>query len=81
MKRAICSSHSALSEAGQTTSTRCDALAAGQELAGRDRLDRLAEAHLVGQQRALAESEMQHAFALVGQQRMAQQVEAAPRRP
>ena len=53
-----------------------DALAAGQELAGGDRLDGLAEAHLVGQQRPLAECKMQHAFALIGQQRVAQQIEA-----
>ena len=52
-----------------------DALAAGQELAGGDRLDGLAEAHLVGQQGPLAECEMQHAFALIGQQRMVQQIE------
>ena len=66
VKRAICSSHSALSEAGQTTSTRAMPLQPAQELAGGDRLHRLAEAHLVGEQRALAEREVQHAFALIG---------------
>ena len=77
VKRAICSSHSALSEAGQTTRTRAMPLRRRQQLAGRDGLDGLAEAHLVGEQRALAERQMQHALALVGQQRMVQQVEAA----
>src|SRR5204863_319589 len=51
-------------------------LAAGQKLAGRDRLDGLAEAHLVGEQRALSEREMQHALTLVWQERMMQHVEA-----
>ncbi len=52
-----------------------DALAAGQKLASGDRLDGLAEAHLVGQQRPFSECKMQHAFALIGQQGVAQQIE------
>ena len=51
-------------------------VAAGQELASRNGLHRFAQAHLVGEERAFGESEMQHAFALVRQQRIVQQVEA-----
>ncbi len=40
-----------------------------QKRASGDCLDRLAQAHLVGQQGAFGEREMQHAFALVGKQR------------
>ena len=39
-----------------------------------DRLDGLAEAHLVGQQSALVKCKVQHAFALVGEQRAARHV-------
>ena len=52
-----------------------------QELARGDGLDGLAEAHLVGEQRAFAEGEMQHAFALIGQQRMVQHIEAGSAGP
>jgi hypothetical protein len=51
-------------------------VAAGQKLASRNGLHRFTQAHLVGQERAFGESEMQHAFALVRQQRIVQQVEA-----
>ena len=57
-----------------------DVLALGQQLAGRDRLHGLAEAHLVGEQRALAEGQVQHALALIGQQRMTHEVETRPAR-
>ena len=40
-----------------------------EQRAGGDGLDRLAEAHFVGQQGAFGEGEVQHAFALVGKER------------
>jgi len=43
-----------------------------------DRLDGLTQSHIVGEQRALAECEMQHPLALVGQQRMTQHVDHLP---
>jgi hypothetical protein len=55
-----------------------DALVARQQIAGRDGLYGLAEAHLVGEERALSERKMQHAFALIRQQFMAQHVERLP---
>ena len=39
-----------------------------QQCAGSDGLDRLAQAHLVGQERALGECEVQHAFTLIREQ-------------
>jgi hypothetical protein len=54
-----------------------DALVSGEQLAGGDRLHRLAESHLIGEQSPFTERQMQHAFALVRQQRMPQQVERA----
>ena len=79
VKRAICSSHSALTEVGETTSTRSTPFAA-QQLAGGDRLDGLAEPHLVGQQCALAEGQMHRALPLIRQQRQLDQVEVGPSR-
>ena len=40
-----------------------------QQRAGGDGLDRLAEAHLVGEQGAFGECQVQHAFALIGKER------------
>ena len=51
-------------------------LSAGQQLAGRNRLDGLSEAHFVGQQCPLAECKMQHAFTLIWKKREAQQIES-----
>lgn len=74
MKRAISSSHSALSEAGQNTSTRSMPLRRGQKLAGGDCLDALAEAHIVGQKGlfTLRDAACRRG---IGQQRLVQQIE------
>ena len=53
-----------------------DALAPRQQFAGGDGLDGFAEPHVVGEQRPFAEGEMHGPEALVGQQRMGQDVEA-----
>ena len=53
-----------------------DPVQPAQQFGGGDRLDGLAEAHVVGQQRALAEGEVEHALALIRQQRMVQEVDA-----
>ncbi len=52
-----------------------NAVEAAQQFCRRNRLDGLAETHVVGQQRALAEREVQHAVALIGQQLMAEDVD------
>ena len=57
-----------------------DAVEPAQQLHRGDRLDGLAQSHVVGKQRALAEGEVQHALALVGQQRMMQHVDRLPPR-
>ena len=45
-----------------------------QQGARRYRLHGLAEAHVVGQQRALPKRQMEHPFDLIGQQRLLEQV-------
>lgn len=52
-----------------------DAFAPRQQLAAGDGLDGLAEPHVVGEQSALAESEVHRALALIRQQRMGEDVE------
>ena len=54
-----------------TTSTRSRPAQPVEQRARGDGLDGFAQAHFVGQQRALGESEMQHALALVGKERHA----------
>jgi len=53
-----------------------DVSAAGEEFTGGDGLDGLAQSHLVGEQGAFAKGEVRHAGPLIGQQRVAQHVEA-----
>ena len=52
-----------------TTSTRRGLAQPVQQGAGGDGLDGLAQAHFVGQQRALGEGQVQHALALIGKER------------
>ena len=52
---------------GQTSSTRADLAAAQQQADRRDRLHRLAQPHLVGQDRRVPRIEKRHAGQLVGE--------------
>ena len=52
-----------------------NALASRQQLAGCDGLDRLAEPHVVGKERPLAEGQVQRAKALIWQQRMLEHID------
>ena len=57
-------------ERGRRDDERADRAAdPPQKCARCDRLDRLAEAHLIGEERALREGEVEHALALVGEER------------
>src|SRR5262249_46014827 len=53
-----------------------DALFSCENLAGGKGLDGLAEPHLVGQKRTLMESQMRCTFALIGQERQLDEIEA-----
>ena len=72
-KRAICSSHSALSDAGETTSTRSMPRSLCNRAARRDCLHGFAEAHVVGEQSAFPKRQVKHAVDLIRQQRLLEQ--------
>ena len=66
MKRAILLLPFRLQRSGANHQHARDIVISRQELASRNGLDGLAQAHLVCEQRTLCKGKMQHAFALIG---------------
>ena len=74
--RSISSRHCDLSDAGQTIKHLADVGLAGEQLGDADRLDRLAEAHVVGQDRAAGADGEGDAVELIRQELGAKQLAA-----